>query len=254
MGKMCYGLAGKVAVVTGGSRGIGLDLARALLQEEASVVICGRKEEALEAARVSLNGGDSLLAVPAHIAREAEVENLFHLAVEKFGRVDILVNNVGMNLLTPSVVEAGPATWQKIVDSNLSGTYYCSAAAAKIMKGKGSGKIVSVTSIAARQASPGMGIYGVAKAGIEMLTRVLAAELASDNIQVNAVAPCMVKTGFSQPFWSNEDVYDEIVKSIPLGRLAETEDIVPPVLFLCSDGARFMTGQTISVDGGATAI
>ncbi len=254
MANPTYGLSGKVCLITGGSRGIGLELARHLLQEKANVVICARRQDGLDAAAKELKGGDSLLAVPAHIAKEGDVEILLGQTKARFGRIDILINNVGMNLLTPSVVETETATWQKIIDSNLTGTYYCSRATAKIMKEQGGGKIVNISSLAGCRAAPGMGIYGVAKAGIEMLTRVLAAELASDNIQVNAVAPCMVKTGFSAPFWSNESIHDEVVRDIPLGRLAETEDIVHPVLFLCSSGADFITGQVIAVDGGATAV
>lgn len=254
MGKPTYGLAEKVVVVTGGSRGIGLELAGQLLKEKAKVAICARKQDGLDAAADELKGGDSLLAVPAHIAREEEVEVLFEQTKARFGRVDVLINNVGMNLLTPSVVEASAETWKKIIDTNLTGTYYCSRTAAKIMKEQGKGKIVNVSSLAACRAAPGMGIYGIAKAGIEMLTRVLAAELAPDNIQVNAVSPCMVKTGFSAPFWSNEDVHEEIVKGIPMGRLAETADVVHPVLFLCSNGSDFITGQVIAVDGGASVV
>lgn len=254
MAKPTYGLAEKVCVITGGSRGIGLELARRLLQENAKVAICARKQDGLDAAAEELKGGDDLIPVPAHIARENEVNILFEQVKSRFGRVDILINNVGMNLMTPSVVEVESATWQKIIDSNLTGTYYCSRTAAKIMKEQGSGKIVSISSLAGSRAAPGMGIYGIAKAGIEMMTRVLAVELASDNIQVNAVAPCMVKTGFSAPFWSNQDVHEEIIRGIPLGRLAEIEDVVHPVLFLCSSGADFITGQIIAVDGGATVI
>ena len=254
MAKPTYGLAEKVCVITGGSRGIGLELARRLLQENAKVAICARKQDGLDAAAEELKGEDALITVPAHIARENEVNILFEQAKSRFGRIDILINNVGMNLMTPSVVETESATWQKIIDSNLTGTYYCSRNAAKIMKEQGSGKIISISSLAGSRAAPGMGIYGIAKAGIEMMTRVLAVELASDNIQVNAVAPCMVKTGFSAPFWSNQDVREEIVKNIPLGRLAEIEDVVHPVLFLCSNGADFITGQIITVDGGATVI
>jgi len=208
----------------------------------------------LDAALADLDSDGDILAVPAHIAREEEVHSLFEQAVSSFGRVDALVNNAGMNLLTPSVISAGPASWQKIIDSNLTGAYLCSAAAAKIMKKQGGGKIVSITSIAGRQAAPGMGIYGVAKAGIEMLTKTLAAELAQDNIQVNAVAPGMVKTGFSKPFWSDREIYEQIVATVPAGRLAEPLDVVYPVLFLCSAGAGFITGQILCVDGGATII
>lgn len=255
MKQLCYGLGGRVFVVTGGSRGIGLEIARRLVADErAKVALCARKQEGLDAAAAALDGGGNLLALPAHIAREQDVADLFDLTLEAFGRLDGLINNVGMNLLTASVVDTDPAIWQKIIDSNLNGAYLCSRAAARIMKREGRGRIVNISSIAARRAAPGMGIYSVAKAGIESLTRVLAAELAPDHIRVNAVAPSMVKTGFSAPFWSDPETHDEIVRGIPLGRLAEPADIVEPVLFLCSDGASFITGQVINVDGGATIV
>ncbi len=254
MSDIKYGLQEKVALVTGGSRGIGLELARTLLKEGAKVIICGRKDENLREAEKDLNGGDRLLSVQAHIAREEDVKMLFGAVREKFTRLDILINNVGMNLFTPSVAESEPSLWGKIIDSNLNGVYLCSREAARIMKEQKSGKIVSVSSVAARKASPGMGIYGVAKAGIEMLTKVLASELAFFNIQVNAVAPYMVRTDFSKGFWSNKEFHDQIVKGIPLGRIAEIADVVHPVLFLVSGGAGFITGQTLLVDGGVTAV
>jgi 2-deoxy-D-gluconate 3-dehydrogenase len=253
MNNVSYGLDGKVVIVTGGSRGIGLDLAKAFLAQGAKVAICGRKQEGLDAALAELNVGDRVLAVPAHVAKEADVNRLFDQAVERFGRVDVLVNNVGMNLIT-GVADADPGLFNKIVESNLTGTWLCSRRAAQIMRDQKAGKIVSITSIAARRAAPFMGIYGIAKAAIEMMTKTLAQELAPFNIQVNAVAPCMVRTKFSQPFWSNEEVLTEIVKTIPMGRIAETSDVVHPVLFLSSDGARFITGQTVMVDGGASAV
>jgi 2-deoxy-D-gluconate 3-dehydrogenase len=249
-----YGLEGRVALVTGGSRGIGLETARALLEQQARVAICARKQEGLDAATAALGGGKSLLAVQAHIANEADVERLFDAVLERFGRLDVLINNVGMNLLTASVPETDLALWQKIIDTNLNGTFLVSRRAAKIMKPQGGGRIVNISSIAGRKASPGMGIYGIAKAAVEMLTRVLASELAPFKIMVNAVAPAMVRTDFSKPFWSNKEIHDQVVKGIPLGRIAEPMEIVYPVLFLASDAASFITGQTLVVDGGATAI
>lgn len=254
MGTITYGLEGRVAVVTGGSRGIGLELAKWLLGERAKVAICGRKQENLDAAASALGGGGDLLAVTAHIAREEDVNTLFDRVLEKYSRVDILINNVGMNLITPSTADTDVAQWQKIIDTNLTGTFICSRKAAAVMKAQKGGKIVSVSSIAGRKASPGMGIYGIAKAGVEMMTKVLAVELASYNIQVNAVAPAMVRTDFSKPFWSNKDIHEHVVRGIPLGRIAEPAEVVQPVLFLASSGSDYITGQTIVVDGGATAL
>ncbi|MCP3953766.1 MAG: SDR family oxidoreductase [Desulfobacterales bacterium] len=253
MGKLSYGLKNKVVVVTGASRGIGLEIARLLLEQNARVVICGRKPEGLDAAVAELGGGDNLLAVSAHTAKEDQVNALFEQTLATFGTVDALINNVGMNIVT-GTVDADFGVWKKIVDSNLNGAFLCSRKAGQVMREKQKGKIVSITSIAAQKAAPFMGVYGVAKAGIEMMTRVIAQELAPFNIQANAVAPCMVRTKFSEPFWSNPDIYAQVVKTIPLGRIAEPADVAHPVLFLCSAAADFITGQTVNVDGGATAV
>ena len=158
-----------------------------------------------------------------------------------------------MNIIT-AVVDAELTLWKKIIDSNLNGTFLCSRKAGQIMRQQQQGKIVSISSIAARRAAPAMGVYGIAKAAIEMMTKVLSQELAPFNVQVNAIAPCMVRTAFSEPFWSNEELYQQIIKTIPLGRIAEPADIVQPALFLCSEASDFITGQTIRVDGGASAV
>ena len=250
MGDIKYGLKDKVALVTGGSRGIGLGLAKFLSEEGAKVIICGRKAEALEAAAKQLGA----TAIACHIAKEDQVEAMFTEIKDKFGRLDILLNNVGMNLMTPQVADLDYGLWTKIMQSNLDGTFLVSRKAAGLMREQGGGKIVSISSVAARISTPAMGIYGVAKAAIEMLTKVMATELAASNVQVNAVAPAMVKTDFSAPFWGNDDLRGKIEATIPLGRIAEVEDIVHPALFLCSDGAKFITGQTIIVDGGSTVM
>jgi 2-deoxy-D-gluconate 3-dehydrogenase len=253
MSPLKYDLENKVYIITGGSRGIGFEMAKLLLEQKAKVIICGRKQQGLDSASEQLNAGENLLAVQAHIAKTQEVEKLFDQTLEAFGQLDGLINNVGMNIIT-GAVDADPALWNKIIDSNLTGTFLCSRKAGQIMRGQQKGKIVSISSIAARRSAPAMGIYGIAKAGIEMLTKVLAQELAPFNIQVNAVAPCMVRTAFSEAFWSNKDLHDTIVKTIPLGRIAEPIDIAHPVLFLCSQGSDFITGQTLLVDGGASAV
>lgn len=253
MNDLNFNLTDKVFLVTGGTRGIGFELARTLLEQGAMVVICSRKQENLEQAVSNLNFRDRLLAVKAHAAKPEDVEVLFQKSIEVFGKIDALINNVGMNIIT-SVVDSDPVLWQKIIDSNLNSAFLCSRKAGQIMRNQKSGKIVSISSIAGRRSAPAMGIYGIAKAGIEMMTRVLAQELAPFNIQVNAVSPSMVKTRFSQPFWSDPNIHAHIVKTIPMGRLAEPMDIVYPILFLCSEAASFITGHVLMVDGGASAI
>ncbi len=247
-------LRGKVALVTGGSRGLGRDIALAMAERGAHVAICGRKRESLDQAHEEFTKrGLEVMTSVANVSRSDEVEALIQAVNEKSGRLDILVNNVGTNILIPSVAEADEGLWDKIMATSLKSAFLVSSHAVALMKKAGGGRIINISSIAARKASPGMGIYCAAKAGLEMLTRVMAVELAADHINVNAVAPFMIRTAFSQPLWSNERLYHEILKTIPLGRIAETNDVVGAVLFLASGLSDFITGEVITVDGGALA-
>ena len=247
-------LSGKVAVATGGSRGLGKAIALAMAKEGASVAICGRKQEGLDQAKKEFGEmGLEIMAQVANVGKSDQVNALFQAVEDQFGRLDILVNNVGMNILTPSVTEADEALWDKIIETNLKGVYLVSSRAVRLMKKGGGGKIINISSIAARKATMGMGIYCVAKAGVEMLTKILALELAQDHINVNAVAPCVVRTQFSQPFWGNDSLLKEITKTIPMGRIAEIDDVVGTVLFLASGLSDFVTGEVINVDGGSMA-
>jgi 2-deoxy-D-gluconate 3-dehydrogenase len=239
----------KRILVTGGSRGIGLGIARHFFSQGARVAICGRKEANLQKARGEI--GD-VVAIPANIGKADEVDRLFETLGAEFGGLDILVNNVGMNILTPFVLETDIPLWEKIMDSNLKSAFMCARLAFPLMKEKG-GVIINISSIAGHRAAPGMGIYGIAKAGLNMLTKVLARELAAYHIRVNAVAPGVVRTEFSMPFWSNESIYKEIVKGVPLGRIAEIEDVVQLVDYLASPRSAYLTGEIISLCGGAEA-
>ena len=254
MNEAAFDFSGKVALVTGGSRGLGESIAMAFAERGARVVICGRKQENLDSAtRRFKEKGLEIAGKVANVGHLEQVEALRDMIAQTFGRLDILVNNVGMNILTPSVVDAEEALWNKIIQTNLGGTFLVTRAGVGLMKKSGAGKIINISSIAARKAAPGMGIYCVAKAGVEMLTRVLAVELAKDNIQVNGVAPCMVRTPFSKPFWSNEGLLKQITQTIPMGRIAEIGDVVGTVLFLASGFSSFVTGEILTVDGGAMA-
>lgn len=247
-------LSGKVALVTGGSRGLGKDIALEMAQKGAEVAICGRKKENLDKAVEDFHTrGFDVMAKVANVGKSDEVKALFQDLDERFGRLDILINNVGTNILTPSVVEADEGLWDKILETSLKSAFLVSSQAVMFMKRVGGGKIVNISSIAARKASRGMGVYCVAKAGLEMLTKVMAVELAKEHINVNAVAPAMVRTRFSQPLWSNEGLLKEVAQTIPMGRIAETGDIVGAVMFLASSLSDFVTGEVITVDGGSMA-
>lgn len=247
-------LDGKVALVTGGSRGLGRTIAEALGREGVSLAICGRKQNVLDQALSELQGmGMHVIGRPVNIGRAQEVKALFEEIEKTFGRLDILINNVGMNILTPSVSQAEEGLWDKILETNLKGPFLVSREAVRLMKAAGGGRILNISSIAGRKAAMGMGIYCIAKAGLDMLTRVLAVELAQDRITVNGVAPGMVRTQFSMPFWSNTSLLPQITAGIPMGRIAEPQDVVGLVLFLVSRWADYITGEVICVDGGAMA-
>jgi NAD(P)-dependent dehydrogenase (short-subunit alcohol dehydrogenase family) len=255
VGVTSFPLSGKVAIVTGGRRGIGKAIALALAEAGADVAICDRVIEDGELKVVAeeiQRLGRRSLAVPADIMKKADVDGLVRRVGDEFGAIDILVNNAGMNILAP-LLELREDGWDKIIDTNLKGCYLCSQAVAKRMVEQKRGNIINIASTAAMYTAPGMGAYCIAKAGVVMLTRVLAVELAQYNIRVNAVAPSMVKTKFSEPLWSNPEDLKEVESGIPLGRLAEPGDIVGSVLFLASDAASYITGHTIIVDGGSSA-
>jgi NAD(P)-dependent dehydrogenase (short-subunit alcohol dehydrogenase family) len=247
--------SGKVALVSGGSQGLGQAVALNLAQLGAGVAICGRKKENLDQAQALFkNHGHEILATQANVAKADQVKSLFEAVDQKFGRLDVLINNVATNIYTPSLADAEEGLWDKIMETNLKSAFLTSSGAVKLMRKTGKGKIVNISSTAAKKAAAkGMGIYSVSKAGLEMLTRVMAVELAPEHINVNAVAPSMIKTKFSQPLWSNEPLIKDYLKTIPMGRIAETGDIVGAVLFLCSNLADFITGEVITVDGGSMA-
>jgi NAD(P)-dependent dehydrogenase (short-subunit alcohol dehydrogenase family) len=248
-------LAGKVAVVTGGRRGIGRAIALALAEAGADVSLGDRvvDDGALEGVAEEVRkSGRRALAIQADITQKADVDSLVQKTVAEMGAIDILVNNAATNVRAP-LLELNEAGWDRVIDTDLKGYYLCSQAAGKVMVKQKRGNIINIASTAAMDTAPKMGAYCIAKAGVVMLTRILAIELAEHNIKVNAVAPSIVKTKFSQPLWADAKTLKEIESGIPLGRLAEPEDIVGAVVFLASDASAYITGHTIVVDGGSTA-
>ena len=248
-------LTGRVAVVTGGRRGIGRAIALALAEAGADIALGDRVVDDGELNAVAdevKKLGRRSLALKADITNKADVDNLVQKVVGEFGAIDILVNNAATNIRAP-LIELGEDGWDRVVDTDLKGYFLCSQAVGRIMVSQKRGNIINIASTAAMRAAAEMGAYCIAKAGVVMLTRVLALELAQYNIRVNAVAPYMVKTKFSQPLWSDPEALKQVESEIPLGRLAETSDIVGSVLFLASDASSYITGQTVIIDGGLSA-
>ena len=248
-----YDLNGKVAIVTGGGRGIGKSIALGLAECGAKIVVASRSKEELEAVanEIKERGGEAI-AVVTDLMITDQIPALVDATIEAFERVDILVNNAARSFLRP-LMELREDGYDKIFTVNVKAAFLLSRAVATIMMEQGGGKIVNITTVGAVRGGAGMGIYHASKAALNMLTKCMAVEWAPFNINVNAVGPGLTKTPFSQPIWSNPEVEKTITSRIPKGRLAEPEDIVGAVLFLCSEDSLFITGETIYVDGGTLA-
>jgi NAD(P)-dependent dehydrogenase (short-subunit alcohol dehydrogenase family) len=248
-----FDLAGKVAIVTGGGKGIGRAIALGLADSGAKVMIAARTQSEIEAVanEIRSRGGEATSRV-TDVSISEQVDALVAATLEAFGRIDILINNAARSFLRP-LLELREDGFDKIFNTNVKGTFLLSRAVARVMKEQGGGKIVNITTVGAVRGGVMMGVYHASKAAVKMLTMCMAAEWAPYNISVNAVGPGLTRTHFSQPIWGNPEIERQIVMRIPKGRLAEPEDIVGAVLFLCSDSAGFITGQSIYVDGGTLA-
>ena len=246
-----FDLGGKVAIVTGGGRGIGRAVALGLANSGASVTVASRTQKEVDAVAEEIKKtGGKALAVVADLTVNEQLENLVHAAVKEFGKIDILVNNAARSFLR-SLMDLREDGWDKVFNTNVRAVWLLSRLVARKMMEQKSGRIINITTVGAEKAELGMAAYGCSKAALKMLTRCMAREWAQFGIQVNAVGPGLTKTDFSKPIWSNPEVAKHVSAAIPMGRLAEPEEIVGSVLFLASDAARFITGHSIYVDGGS---
>ncbi len=242
-------LDSKVAIVTGGSRGIGREIVLTLAASGANVVInyVENKELAEKVAEEVKGMGRDVLVVKADVSSGEDVDNLVSATMEKFGRIDILINNAGItrdNLL----IRMKEEDWDKVIDTNLKSVFLTSKAISKIMIKQRAGKIVNISSVVASLGNAGQANYVAAKAGVIGLTKTLARELASRNINVNAVAPGFIQTDMTAKL--SDEMKEKLLEQIPLARLGTPKDIANMVKFLVSDEASYMTGQLIHVDGG----
>ncbi len=250
-----FSLAGKVALVTGGKRGIGKTIALAFAHAGADVAICSR-----DIADGQLTGvadeiqklGRSSLAIQADVSQKSDVEKMVGQVISKFGAIDILVNNAGIGN-RGMLVDLPEAEWDKLIDIDLKGCFLCAQAVGKKMIERKKGSIINIASGMASKATAGRGAYCVAKAGVAMLTRALAQDLGSYSIRANTIAPGLVKTEFSRQGWTDSAYLKRAESMTPLGRIGEPEDVAGAAVFLASDAAAYITGATIVVDGGRYA-
>jgi NAD(P)-dependent dehydrogenase (short-subunit alcohol dehydrogenase family) len=244
-----FDLQDKVAVVTGGSRGIGEAIARAYAQAGAKVVVASRKLENVQPVADAINAvGGTALAVACHTGDPEQVQALVEQTVAAFGTVDIAVNNAGTNPHFGPLLDASESMWDKTFQVNVKGYFWVAQAVAPLMLARGSGKIVNVASGAGLRPGQGMGVYSVSKAAVLMLTQSLAQELGPRGVQVNALAPGVIKTKFSTALWSNERLVQRIQRQT--GRLGESDDVAGAALFLASSASDYVNGTTIVIDGG----
>ena len=244
-------LPGKVALVTGAARGIGKAIALALAEAGADVVVDDRKIQDLDEVTKQISQiGRRALPVEANIRHLPEIDKLVKEAMDEFGHIDILVNNAGANPVFGSVFDIDEGAWDVTLGVNLKGCFFLSQAVGKIMREQGGGTIVNTASISGMRSDAGTAAYNIGKAGVIMLTQVLAQEWGQYNIRVNAIAPGRIKTRLSEAFWGNPEISKDYVGGIALGRWGEPEEMATAVLFLASEASSYVTGQTLVLDGG----
>ena len=248
-----FRLDGKVAIITGASKGIGKFIAMALAQQGAKVVVSSRKLEAVTAVADEFKAmGLDATAYPCHMGEGEQIKELAASTIKNLGGIDIIVNNAATNPVFGPIQDAGDDAFDKIMDVNVRGPLNLAKAAYESMKSRGGGSIINISSIEGISPGYGLGLYSVSKAAIIQLTKVLAREWGSDNIRSNVICPGLIKTKFSEALTSNEKIVKMIMMKQALPMMAEPEDIAGLALFLASNASKFVTGAVIADDGGYT--
>jgi NAD(P)-dependent dehydrogenase (short-subunit alcohol dehydrogenase family) len=252
-----FSLQGKTAIVTGGGRGIGKAIALGFAKAGAKVALTSRKINDLETSSIEIKAfGGEAFPVQAHLGKMEEISRMVATVIEKFGRIDILVNNAGTNPAMGSVMDSDERLWETIMNVNLKGYYFTSQAVARVMKKQGSGKIINIASIDGFKPEPWVSIYNISKAGVRMITKSFALELAAFNIQVNTIAPGPISTKLLDSHWFHlpseeaKKQKEALARITPMGRIGEPDEIAGAAIYLASDASNYTTGAEIVVDGG----
>lgn len=247
-----FDLEGKIAIVTGGNKGIGKGTSLCFANAGADVIVVGRVQNELEQVSSEIEKmGRRSLPIVADVTQKQSVDAMVGKALKEFGRIDILVNNAGTSEVLPPE-DYTEEIWDVIIDTNLKGVFLCSQSVGKVMISQNSGNIVNVSSQASIVALPGHAVYCSSKGGVNLLTKVLALDWAKYNIRVNAVAPTIINTPMAEKIFGDPEVRAEALKKIPLGHFGEVEDVAGAIIFLASDASRMITGHILLVDGGWT--
>lgn len=246
-----FDLEGKVAIVTGASRGIGRAISKGLSEMGAKVVLASRKREDLEKVREEIkDAGGEALVVPVHMGNLDDVKNLVSSAVDEFGKIDVLVNNAATNPVFCTTDDIDEAAWDKIMDVNVKGPFFLTREAGKHMAARGEGSVIFVSSEAGVNPMPFLGVYSISKSAVNLTCKVFAQEWGQRGIRVNTIAPGLVKTKFSQALWNNEEILKAVTSATHLRRIAEPDEIVGMAIYLASEASSYVTGQVFLINGG----
>lgn len=246
-----FDLTDKVALITGASKGIGEAIARIFAQYGAKVVISSRKQADLdELANDIKAAGGECTGIAAHAGEMAQLKLLVEKTVDTYGGIDILVNNAATNPVYGPSLDCPESAFDKIMQVNVKAPFELSKMVHPIMKARGGGSVINISSIAGHTPDPGLGIYSVSKASLNMLTKVLAKEWGQDGIRVNAICPGLIKTKFSQALWDNDKTLAHFTKRLPIARMGTVEEIAPMALYLATSASAYTTGGLFSIDGG----
>ena len=249
--KTQFDLAGKVAIVTGASKGIGESIARGLAEHGAKVIVSSRKQEAVDQVAASFKAdGLEATGIACHVGDQAQLENLVAQTIATYGGVDILINNAATNPVFGPLAQADGALMDKVMNVNVKACMLLANMCYPSMKQRGGGSVINIASVEGLKPSAGLGIYSISKAAVIMLTQSQAKEWGADGIRSNAICPGLIQTKFSKALWTNDKILGQVEKHLPAGRMAQPDEMAGLALFLASPAASYCTGSIYTADGG----